>query len=102
MTTHYSIWVNVTTLNGAQKHGFTAAQVAIAWLLDQSGVIATPKAGRPESQRANLDALNIKLDDEYRQANAGLPKICAMLSRLSHRTGKQAPDRAQRPHAYEG
>jgi 2,5-diketo-D-gluconate reductase B len=56
------------------KHGVTAAQVAIAWLLDQEGVIAIPKAGRPESQKANLDALGIALDDEDRAAIATLPK----------------------------
>ena len=57
-----------------RKHGATAAQVAIAWLLDQRGVIAIPKAGRPESQKANLDALGIRLDDEDRAAIATLPK----------------------------
>jgi 2,5-diketo-D-gluconate reductase B len=56
------------------KHGASAAQVAIAWLLDQDGVMAIPKAGRPESQRANLDALKIRLDDEDRTAIAALPK----------------------------
>ena len=57
-----------------RKHGATAAQVAIAWLLGQDGVIAIPKAGRPESQKANLDALGISLDDEDRAAIASLPK----------------------------
>lgn len=57
-----------------RKHGATAAQVAIAWLLDQEGVIAIPKAGRPESQRANLDALGVSLDNEDRAAIAALPK----------------------------
>jgi 2,5-diketo-D-gluconate reductase B len=57
-----------------RKHGATAAQVAIAWLLDQEGVIAIPKAGRPESQKANLDAPGISLDDEDRAAIATLPK----------------------------
>jgi 2,5-diketo-D-gluconate reductase B len=57
-----------------RKRGATAAQVAIAWLLDQEGVIAIPKAGRPESQKANLDALGISLDDEDRAAIAALPK----------------------------
>jgi 2,5-diketo-D-gluconate reductase B len=56
------------------KHGATAAQVAIGWLLDQEGVIAIPKAGRPESQKANLDALGIALDDKDRAAIAALPK----------------------------
>jgi 2,5-diketo-D-gluconate reductase B len=57
-----------------RKHGATAAQIAIAWLLDQEGVIAIPKAARPESQKGNLDALNITLDDEDRAAIAALPK----------------------------
>jgi diketogulonate reductase-like aldo/keto reductase len=57
-----------------RKHGGTAAQVAIAWLLDQESVIAIPKAGRPESQKADLDALGISLDDEDRAAIAALPK----------------------------
>jgi 2,5-diketo-D-gluconate reductase B len=57
-----------------EKHGASAAQMAIAWLLDQSDVIAIPKAQRPESQRANLDALKIKLDDDDRAAIAALPK----------------------------
>jgi 2,5-diketo-D-gluconate reductase B len=57
-----------------RKNGATAAQVAIAWLLDQHGVIAIPKAGRPESQKANLEALGIRLDDEDRAAIATLPK----------------------------
>jgi 2,5-diketo-D-gluconate reductase B len=35
---------------------------------------AIPKASRSESQRANLDALNVGLDDEDRQAIAALPK----------------------------
>jgi 2,5-diketo-D-gluconate reductase B len=48
--------------------------VALKWLLDQDGVAAIPKASRRESQRANLDALNIGLDDEDREAIAGLPK----------------------------
>jgi 2,5-diketo-D-gluconate reductase B len=57
-----------------EKHGVSAAQVTIAWLLDQVGVIAIPKAQRTESQQSNLDALKIRLDDEDRSAIAGLPK----------------------------
>jgi len=45
-----------------------------AWLLDGEGVIAIPKAGRPESQKADLEALTISPDDEDRAAIAGLPK----------------------------
>jgi 2,5-diketo-D-gluconate reductase B len=57
-----------------RKHGASAAQVALKWLLDQDGVAAIPKASRAESQKANLDALHVGLDDEDRQAIAGLPK----------------------------
>ena len=57
-----------------RKHGVSAAQIAIAWLLDQPGVAVIPKAGRPESQKANLAALDIRLDDEDRAAIAALPK----------------------------
>jgi 2,5-diketo-D-gluconate reductase B len=58
----------------AQKHGCTPAQVALAWLLTQDGVAAIPKAGRAESQLANLAALDIRLDDSDRAAIAALPK----------------------------
>jgi 2,5-diketo-D-gluconate reductase B len=57
-----------------RKHGASAAQVALKWLLDQDGVAAIPKASRAESQRANLDAQNIGLDDEDMKAIAALPK----------------------------
>src|SRR6201996_7639216 len=57
-----------------KKHNASAAQVALKWLLDQDGVAAIPKASRKESQRANLDALKVKLDEEDRAAIAALPK----------------------------
>jgi 2,5-diketo-D-gluconate reductase B len=56
------------------KHGASAAQVALKWLLDQDGVAAIPKASRAESQKANLDALKVNLDDDDRKAIAALPK----------------------------
>jgi 2,5-diketo-D-gluconate reductase B len=57
-----------------RKHGASAAQVALKWLLDQDNVAAIPKASRAESQKANLDALKVKLDDDDRKAIADLPK----------------------------
>ena len=57
-----------------RKHGASAAQVALKWLLDQDGVAAIPKASRAESQKANLDALNVGLDEEDMQGDRGLPK----------------------------
>jgi 2,5-diketo-D-gluconate reductase B len=57
-----------------KKHNASAAQVALKWLLDQDGVAAIPKASRAESQKANLDALKVTLDDDDRKAIAALPK----------------------------
>jgi 2,5-diketo-D-gluconate reductase B len=65
---------DATLMAIAKKHGASAAQVALKWLLDQDGVAAIPKASRAESQKANLDALHIGLDDEDRAAIAALPK----------------------------
>jgi 2,5-diketo-D-gluconate reductase B len=63
-----------TLLAIGNKHGASAAQVALKWLLDQDSVAAIPKASRAESQQANFDALKVKLDDEDRKAIAALPK----------------------------
>ena len=57
-----------------RKHGASAAQIALKWLLDQDGVAAIPKAKGAESQKANLDALKVRLDDDDREEIAGLPK----------------------------
>jgi 2,5-diketo-D-gluconate reductase B len=57
-----------------RKHNATAAQVALKWLLDQPRVAAIPKASRPLSQQANLDALKVMLDDDDRRKIAALPK----------------------------
>jgi 2,5-diketo-D-gluconate reductase B len=65
---------NPTLMAIGRKHGASGAQVALKWLLDQDGVAAIPKASRAESQKANLDALHVGLDDEDLQAIAGLPK----------------------------
>ena len=63
-----------TLLAIGKKHGASAAQVALSWLLDQDGVAAIPKTSRRESQQANLDALKVKLDDDDRKKIAALPK----------------------------
>jgi 2,5-diketo-D-gluconate reductase B len=65
---------NETLAAIGKKHNASAAQVALKWLLDQDGVAAIPKASRAESQKANLDALKVTLDDEDRKVIAGLPK----------------------------
>ncbi len=58
----------------AARHDATPAQVALKWLLDQDGVAAIPKASRATSQRENLGALALKLDDADRARIAALPK----------------------------
>jgi 2,5-diketo-D-gluconate reductase B len=63
-----------TLMTIGRKHGASAAQVALKWLLDQDGVAAIPKAKGAESQKANLDALKLVLDDDDRKAIAALPK----------------------------
>jgi 2,5-diketo-D-gluconate reductase B len=63
-----------TLMKIGHKHGFSAAQVALKWLLDQDGVMAIPKAKGAESQKANLDALKLTLDEDDRKAIAALPK----------------------------
>ena len=65
---------NETLMTIARKHGATAAQVALKWLLDQDGVAAIPKASRAESQQANIDALKLQLDDDDRREIEALPK----------------------------
>ena len=42
----------------AESRGCTPAQVALRWLLDQTGVAAVPKAATHENRRANLEALD--------------------------------------------
>jgi 2,5-diketo-D-gluconate reductase B len=65
---------NETLMAIGRKHNASAAQVALKWLLDQDGVMAIPKAKGAESQKANLDALKVTLDDDDRRAIAALPK----------------------------
>ena len=48
----------------AVRHNATAAQIALAWVMAQPGVIAIPKAGRQEHVRQNAAALDIKLTPE--------------------------------------
>ena len=47
----------------AARHGATPAQVALAWLLRQEGMVVIPKASRQEHVREDLGALDLKLTD---------------------------------------
>jgi len=48
----------------AARHGATPAQIALAWVLAQAGVIAIPKAVRPDHVRQNVAALDIALSSD--------------------------------------
>ena len=58
----------------AKRHGAAPEQVALAWLLAQDGVAAIPKAAKPENQRANLAALDLRLSAADIAALDALPK----------------------------
>nr|WP_180204952.1 aldo/keto reductase [Pseudomonas sp. SbOxS1]NYU04948.1 aldo/keto reductase [Pseudomonas sp. SbOxS1] len=53
---------NATLKLVAARHDATPAQVSLAWLLRQDGVIAIPKAVRPEHVRLNAQAAQLKLE----------------------------------------
>jgi diketogulonate reductase-like aldo/keto reductase len=44
------------------KHGKSASQVSLRWLVQQEGVAAIPKASREPNLRANLDVFDFSLD----------------------------------------
>jgi diketogulonate reductase-like aldo/keto reductase len=54
--------LNNTVLKAiASRHTATPAQIALAWLLRQDGVIAIPKSSQPEHIRENYASLNVIL-----------------------------------------
>ena len=60
----------------AQRHGVTPAQVALAWLLRQDGVVTIPKAVQPAHVRANRSALDLAPQltaDDMALLDAGFP-----------------------------
>ncbi|MGZ3319413.1 MAG: aldo/keto reductase, partial [Xanthobacteraceae bacterium] len=48
----------------ATRHNATLAQVAIAWLLRQDGIVAIPKAAKLAHVRENHAALELRLTKE--------------------------------------
>ena len=52
----------------AQRLGATPAQVALAWVLRQDGVVAIPKAGTVAHVRENYKALTLQPDSDALQA----------------------------------
>lgn len=48
----------------AQKHGATPAQIALAWIIRNPGVMAIPKASTTEHVKDNFGSISITLADE--------------------------------------
>ncbi|TPM18490.1 aldo/keto reductase [Mesorhizobium sp. B2-3-6] len=48
----------------AARHGVTPAQIALAWVMHQDGVIAIPKASSQDHVRQNVATLDIELTGE--------------------------------------
>jgi diketogulonate reductase-like aldo/keto reductase len=62
-----------------KKHGKSAAQVTLRWLIQQEDVIAIPKTSHPERLKENLDVFDFRLtDDEMDQ----ISRMTAPNSRL--------------------
>lgn len=58
----------------ARQRGVTPAQLALAWLLAQPGVMAIPKAVQPDHLRDNLAAADLRLSaDELAQVDRLFP-----------------------------
>lgn len=64
-------FTNGTLTSIAERHGKTAAQVALRWLL-QSGVIIIPKTTHIERMRENLDIFDFTLTEDEMGAIAAL------------------------------
>ncbi|TMC72352.1 MAG: aldo/keto reductase, partial [Chloroflexi bacterium] len=45
----------------AERHDATPAQIALAWVIRDGGVIAIPKAAAPKHVRENRGAADVKL-----------------------------------------
>jgi diketogulonate reductase-like aldo/keto reductase len=48
----------------AARHDATPAQIALAWLIGQEGVVAIPRAGTPEHVRDNRAAADVRLTEQ--------------------------------------
>ncbi|UUX49794.1 aldo/keto reductase [Nisaea acidiphila] len=57
-----------------RKHGVSAAQVALSWVLRDQNIIAIPKASNPNHVRANRSAADLVLDsDDLARLDAVFP-----------------------------
>lgn len=55
-----------------ERHGKTAAQVALRWLVQQERVAAIPKSSTPRHTRENLEVFDFELSEDEMERIAGL------------------------------
>jgi diketogulonate reductase-like aldo/keto reductase len=55
---------DATCRTGASREGWTSAQIALAWVLRQDGIIAIPKASNEKHVRENARSAEIRLSKE--------------------------------------
>jgi diketogulonate reductase-like aldo/keto reductase len=55
---------NATLKKSAKHHDVTAAQIALAWVLRQPGLIAIPKASNEKHVRDNARSIEIELTEK--------------------------------------
>jgi 2,5-diketo-D-gluconate reductase B len=65
---------NQTLIEIGNKHGKTAAQVALRWLIEQENVVAIPKASSESHLRENIDIVDFALTDEQFETIDNLDK----------------------------
>ena len=58
------VFDNAVIKDIANKHSITPAQVSLAWILADAKRIAIPKTANPAHLQSNLDAVNVKLDND--------------------------------------
>ena len=56
------------------KHGKSAAQVALRWLIEQDKVLAIPRSSKRGHIESNFDIFDFELDNEDRLMIAAMPK----------------------------
>lgn len=65
----------------AERHGATAARVALAWLIRQDGLLVIPKAVSPDHVRDNAAARELRLTEEdFAELDAAFPPPTAKKS----------------------
>lgn len=64
----------------AKKHGKTANQIGLRWLLEQPGVLAIPKAGSLPHARENISIFDFALDADDRSSLDALPGNTRLVS----------------------